>query len=162
MKKFWSLGILVPGALAGCAHMRPFNDQLCREMAIFGNSVTDEKPKTVRLRTAWGSGLDGRNNVFFEKECEFGAYPPGDRLCKYIFENSSTEFNSINLARSLECLRGGNITRGSEITMESTQGTVAATNLPGAGTDVEVTVSFGTESKSRNPYLDISARKLRK
>jgi len=60
----------------------------------------------VKLKASWGAGFNRNPQFFYQKECDTGGTPPGDRFCAYLMQNTSTEFQRMNFQRAASCLMG--------------------------------------------------------
>ena len=79
-------------------------DPLCAEVNAFLASVKPDETRTLTLRTFWGAREEGDQIVIGSKSCEHNDYGPGEKLCTYLIQNSSTEFAGYNAKRILNCL----------------------------------------------------------
>lgn len=96
---------LLLGACIGDTYGRERRDDLlCSEVRAFLVSVKPEETHKITLRTFWGAREDGDSIVLGSKTCEHHDYGPGEKLCAYLLQDSSTEFAGYNAKRILNCL----------------------------------------------------------
>ena len=79
-------------------------DALCGELAEFLASVRPDEQRIITLHTWWGAKEVGDRIAIASKHCEHNDYEPGEKLCAYLMENTSTEFAGYNTKRVLACL----------------------------------------------------------
>ena len=97
--------LLLVGAPFFDSHAREEQmDMLCGEVKEFLASVKPDETRTITLRTFWGAREEGDRIIMGSKACEHSDYQPGEKLCAYLIENSSTEFAGYNAKRILNCL----------------------------------------------------------
>ena len=96
---------LLFGASLGDAHGREERDDtLCAEVKAFLASVKPDETRSVTFRMFWGAREEGDNIILGSKTCEHHDYDPGEKLCAYLIQDSSTEFAGYNAKRILNCL----------------------------------------------------------
>jgi hypothetical protein len=100
-----SLLIVACMMASACATKPPVSDsRLCDQLDVFARTVPAGQSKTIRL-VRGGSWM-----VNHYKQC---AGPEndaaGDAFCRWLLENSSTEFMEANINGALSCLQGQRI-----------------------------------------------------
>jgi hypothetical protein len=152
---------LLLSLVGGCSTMSVKGDQMCAEIARFANgSADDHSIHSIELLTDWGGVFSDDKNTIAEKSCKHDAYAPGERLCNYLMENTSTEFASINFRRALSCL-GDEVYAGPpQSRVEYMNGKVSSYSAKGVQPHVQVFIEFSSGSNERAPSLTISAASI--
>lgn len=116
MKTIPALTVLLLLGMPALASHAKQKDPLCAEVKAFLASVKPDETRTISLRTFWGAREEGDQIVIGSKSCEHNDYEPGEKLCAYLIQNSSTEFAGYNAKRILNCfIPGPGITADLEI-----------------------------------------------
>jgi hypothetical protein len=137
--------------LSGCATTgsNPTEDPMCRQIAAFAESAADRAKHTVELTTDWSK---------FSKTCVHNEYPPGMAFCKWLMQNTSTEFMHVNINSALKCLGPGNPSDlAPSLIPDYASGSYTSFETEQLGPDYEVTVEFSTGIKDEPELLRISA-----
>ena len=81
------------------------DDNLCRHLTRFAQSVAVNETAVIELHTSWGANFkDDPEEALTAKRCIHNNFPAGKAVCKYLMKNSSTEFSGINFKNILLCL----------------------------------------------------------
>ena len=128
-------------------------------MAAFANSAANDGTHTVRLMTDWGAVFAQKaadEDLFYTKSCEHGSYPPSQKLCAYLMDNTSIEFMGINVRRALRCM--GQAVSGISPTDDDRLPTTARTHeILGVRVASELVLEFADSTDSRPPTLSFTA-----
>jgi hypothetical protein len=143
--------------LNACATSQREVDGLCPAIAAFANA--SNAGNHVRLTTDWGGvytkSEDPDEWVMAAKACEHDGFAPGQSLCGYLLEETSTEFPAINYRRALRCL-GVKISGLSPTDDNRLPPSATSRHVPGVlpGVLVKVELLHGTDTTP--PTLEIS------
>jgi hypothetical protein len=159
--RFFLIGTLL--SLSACANTLNERDDMCPAIAVFANAASADRDNSVRLMTDWGGvyykSEDPKEQVFYAKNCMHDAFEPGKELCKYLLENTSTEFPAMNYRRALECI--GVKSRGHNSTDDRLPPSVTARSIPSLRHGVVVKISFTESTDTEPPTLTILSRQKR-
>jgi hypothetical protein len=154
-------------ALTGCAsslHRDTGPDAICREIADFANASGDDLLHKVQLINDWG-GVHCSSDTEGElalacKACSHDGYGPGERLCKYLMQHTSTEFSETNFLRVLRCLdrRYQRATPGQEVG-DLANREIWSSHARSIKRGISVGVDYSTGGDKDLPVLIILARR---
>lgn len=146
-------------ALSGCATTAHKADPLCSQIAAFANATQAGEKQSIELKTDWGGTWSQNKNVLAEKSCDGGGHEAGGKFCRYLLENTSTEFADINFSIALSCL-GKRLYMPAHYYDLSWQSADVSTDLmPGVNEDVTVSLHFNNCGKCGPPSLVIAAER---
>jgi hypothetical protein len=152
---------LLAGGLVSCAVTPRDHNELCDELARFGN-VEAVNPRTVRLTTDWSLRPDPDNPggfIWGTKTCTHENIQAGRNLCSYLLENTSTEFAELNYKRALRCI--GTYVSTDPASRQQLPGQVKSRKVLGARVNGELTIAFSPGQGQQLPVLEISAKQAR-
>ena len=145
-------------AAVGCVTKPPVSDsRVCEQLDTFAESVAAGQSKTIRLTRGGTWMLD------HYKQCAgLEGDAASDRFCRWLLENSSTEFMEVNINRTLSCLQGQRIIGYIGNTGIETWSGRAVFAIPKLKADVRVEVAYAvdyaTEGGEDFLNLTVSAR----
>lgn len=153
-----TLGIVLH--LSGCASQRLSRRPLCEEIAAFANSTRPGETHVVSLETAWGPSQKHPDSLS-SIDCNAGGYEPGARLCRYLMENSATEFSDNNFRAAFACLSGIPEQTKNYVSYERLEVRVSAYGALGVREGVNVSLEFKPNEVNGTMQLDIGATALK-
>lgn len=142
--------------LSGCASRRLSRDPLCHEIALFANATQPGETRVVSLETAWGPS-NKHPDSFRSLDCDAGGYEPGARLCRYLVENSETEFSSNNFRAAFACLSGIPMQTRNFVTYERLDVRASAYGAIGVRDGVKLSLEFKPNEANGTMQLIIRA-----
>jgi hypothetical protein len=146
--------------LSACASPQGEVDGMCSAIASFANA-SDASTHSVRLTTDWGGvytkSEDPDEWVMAAKSCEHDDFKPGQSLCGYLLEDTSTEFPSINYRRALRCL-GVSVSGRSPTDDHKLPPSGTSRHVSGVRRRVLVKVELLPGTETTPPTLKISAQ----
>jgi hypothetical protein len=134
---------------------------MCAELAAFANASHDLTTYSVDLKTDWGGQFEPKTPntyVMAAKHCDAAGYSPGERLCDYLLQNTSTEFPEINLNRALVCFGASGPASNSSIEYAALK--IWSYSAIGVNSNVRIGVEFSPASEKAPPSLRILAEGL--
>ncbi|MBA0434940.1 hypothetical protein D7Y55_10150 [Stenotrophomonas maltophilia] len=135
-----------------CSTVQARRDPLCAHLLAFANSASIGTQPAIELVSDWSS---------FSKHCTHGGTLAGRQFCDWLLPNTSTEFATINIQRTLACLAPGTNYAGSErLFPEYVTGKVQSLNVRGLDADVVITVEYAVGIEGERPRMKIQAERL--
>ncbi|MFV1845918.1 hypothetical protein ACNJRW_06995 [Stenotrophomonas maltophilia] len=136
----------------GCSTLQARHDPLCAHLLAFANSASIGNRPAIELVSDWST---------FSKHCTHGDNPAGRQFCDWLLPNTSTEFATINIQRTLACLAPGTNYAGSErLFPEYVTGKVQSLDVRGLEADVVITVEYAVGIEGERPRMKVQAERL--
>jgi len=140
-------------AVSGCARFSGGlrDNGFCGEMARFANATALGSQREVVLLTNWAE---------WSKTCQHDGYEPGMRFCRWLMDNTSTEFAEANIRRALSCLdQGLNYAGTARASPSYLTGKIESSYAKGADENVRVAVEYADGIEGQCPKLKITAER---
>lgn len=144
MKVRWLVPMI---ALIPCAAPA---DEMCAHIEHFAREVADGQPHVVKLTTDWSL-------PDISRQCQHAPdAAPDIKLCRWLVDNTATEFMTLNIARVLECIGiyKAHNTFAKRSYIESLAGKVIANDF--TAKDVSLDVAFDSGPQTGLPWLTIT------
>jgi hypothetical protein len=87
---------------SSCALSLGEEHPICREIAVFARSVSDDEMHVVEYQADM-FGRFSESDSLFNKTCSHDGYRPGEELCEYLVEHASAEFMNYNFQNAVSC-----------------------------------------------------------
>jgi hypothetical protein len=145
---------------ASCATTPDEPNDLCDHMAAFANAAANDGTHTVRLMTDWGGYYarlkDPSDDAMYVQSCEHESYAPAQSLCAYLLENTSIEFQGINVRRALHCM-GKRASGRSPTDDDRLPASARSHEILGVPVGSELLLEFTRASDTTPPTLGLTA-----
>ncbi len=136
-------------------------DALCKELALFANSVSNGTSQEVTLKVDWlGKFITRESTDYFPmatKDCDDYGYGPGHRFCRYLVHNTSSEFPVTNFRRIAMCLGEPYSSPYSPLMVNEMNISIGSYATQGVLKDIYVKLHFSTATASQPSTITISA-----
>lgn len=161
--RWWMLASAAAACLSsGCATLYRASDTMCAEIVRYANSVPSGESREVSLTTDWGGLFQQKADVMAAKRCDHGETEAGKVLCRYLMENTSTEFAQQNLRRALGCLQPRfDLAEDDAFSIQLREVRAEALSMLGVRKDVTVALTYSNGGGREPPKLTIVAKTKR-
>ena len=119
---------------------------LCDGLFDFLSSVQPNETKVVKLVNDWGN---------WEQNCSHFDDPAGQRFCKVLMPNTSSEFMKLNLQSLLKCTGASLDTRN--VYLSELSGDLSIFEIQGLDSDIEINLRFSIGSEDTDDFIQITS-----